>query len=99
MKLRKKANTPRKNPAKANFKEGPDDFKKGDKVFIDYEDDKFGRAGYKVQRGPILEVSRVNVLTSPCLYKLMNPQTKRELHSWYYGRELARSDLTSDSED
>ena len=90
----KKANTPRKAPKKANFKEGENDFKKGDSVFVDYEDDKFGRAGYKVQRGPILEISRVNVLTSPYLYKLMNPKTKKELHGWYYGRELARSDLS-----
>ena len=93
LKLRKKANTPRKAPVKANFKEGPNDFKKGDKDFIDYEEDKFGRAGYKIQRGPILEVSRVNVLTSPYLYKLMNPQTKKELYGFFYGKELSRSDL------
>ena len=63
--------------------------KKDDRVYIDWEEDKFARAGYRVQRGPILEVSRVNVLTSPYIYKLRNPQTKREVHGFYYGKELA----------
>ena len=89
LRRQKKANTPRETPAKPGFKEGENNFKKSNWVYIDWEEDKFARAGYRVQRGPILEVSRVNVLTSPYIYKLRNPQTKREVHGFYYGKELA----------
>ena len=98
LRLGKKANTPRKS-AKIPFKEGPNDFRKGDMVLIDYNTDKFGRAGYKERRGPVKEISQVNVLASPYIYKLMNPKTKKELQGFYCGKELMRPNLSDEVSD
>ena len=49
---------------------------------------------YNIQRGPIYEISRVNVQSSPYLYKLSNIKTSKPLYGYYYGRELARADLS-----
>ena len=94
LKLRKKANTPEKPANKPNFNEGPNSFKKGDLIYIDFEQPNVGRSPYKVQRGRVYEIARVNVLASPYLYKLMDIKTRKELYGWYYGRELARADLS-----
>ena len=87
----RKANTP---SSKRSFKEGPDDFKKDDLVFVNFKERTAGRQGYEVQRGPLYRIARVNVLASPYLYKLLDLSTGKELHGWYYGRELARGDLS-----
>ena len=89
----KKANTPRKR-TKPNFKEGPDDFQKGDLVYINFKERTAGRTAYEVQRGPLFCITRVNVLASPYLYKLRDISTGKEQHGWYYGLELARGDLS-----
>ena len=94
LKLRRKANTPRQPGKAPNFDERPDSFKKGDLIYIDFEQPNVGRSAYKVQRGKLYEIARVNVLASPYLYKLMDIHTKKELYGWYYGRELARADLS-----
>ena len=91
LKRHKKANTPRTG---RSFKEGADDFKKGDLVYIDFKEPTAGRRAYQVRRGPLYRISRVNVLTSPYLYKLLDLSTGKELHGWYYGLELARGDLS-----
>ena len=94
--MRKKANTPDKPSEKRNFNERKDEFKKGSLVYIDYNDDyQIGRK-YNVKRGPIYEISEVNTVQRPFLYKLRDPYSKKEAYGWYYGRELARADLTTD---
>ena len=53
-----------------------------------------GRRGYEVQRGKLFRIARVNVLTTPYLYKLFNMRSEKELYGWYYGNELAKGDLS-----
>ena len=53
---------------------------------------------YNVKRGPIYEISEVNTLQSPFLYKLKDVHSGKEAYGWYYGRELARADLSTDLE-
>ena len=92
----KKANTPDKPSEKPNFDERKDDFKKGSLVYIDYIDDyQIGRK-YNIKRGPIYEIAEGNTIQRPFLYKLRDPHSKREAYGGYYGRELARADLTTD---
>ena len=92
--LHRRANTPRKSSSKPNYSEKPDSFKKSDLVYIDFEPPRAGRSAYNVQHGPIHIISRVNVQASPFLYKLKNISTGRELHGWFYGRELASAELS-----
>ena len=94
LKLRKKANTPDKK--KPNFNEGKDQFRKGDLVYIDYVDDYQVSRKYHVKRGPIYEVCDVNTLQRPFLYKLRDVYSEKEAYGYYYGRELARADLSTD---
>ena len=94
LRLHKKANTPEKSADKPNFDESPNSFKRGDLVYIDFKKPNVGRYAYNVQRGPIYEISRVNVQSSPYLYKLSNIKTSKPLYGFYYGRELARADLS-----
>ena len=89
----KKANSPRKS-WKSKFKEGPDDFKKGDIVYINFEENRVGRKAYEVQRGKLYRIARVNVLAKPYLYKLFNMSTEKEILGWYHGHELAKGDLS-----
>ena len=96
LKLRKRANTPEKK--KPNFNEGKDQFKKGSLVYIDYVDDYQVSRKYNVKRGPIYEISEVNSLQRPFLYKLRDVHTEKEAYGYYYGRELARADLSTDLE-
>ena len=96
LKLRKKANTP--DNKKPNFKEGPNDFKKGSLVYIDFLDDYQVSRKYNVKRGPIYEIAEVNTLQKPFLYKLRDMHTEKETYGWYYGRELCRADLSTDLE-
>ena len=98
LKLRKKANTPDAKEKKPNFNEGKDQFKKGSLVYIDYVDDYQVSRKYNVKRGPIYEISEVNTLQRPFLYKLKDIHTEKEAYGWYYGRELARADLSTDLE-
>ena len=51
---------------------------------------------YKVKRGPIYEISEVNTLQKPYLYKLRDIHTEKETYGWYYGRELCHADLSTD---
>ena len=98
LKLLKKVNTPRpvaKKRSDQRYTEKDGHFKKGDLVYIDFDNTAaIGRAAYKVQRGSIHEISRVNVIAKPYLYKLQNIKTQKDLHGWYYAKELARADLT-----
>ena len=96
LKLRKKANTPDKKADKPNFNEGSDQFKKGSLVYIDYVDDYQVSRKYNVKRGPIYEICEVNTLQRPFLYKLRDVHTEKEAYGYYYGRELARADLSTD---
>ena len=43
----------------------------------------------------IYEISEVNTIQRPFLYKLRNAHTKKEAYGWYYGRELCRADLST----
>ena len=92
--MRKKANT--LDNKKPNFKEGPNDFKKGSLVYIDFLDDYQVSRKYNVKRGPIFETSEVNTMQKPYLYKLRDMNTEKEAYGWYYGRKLARADLSTD---
>ena len=60
----KQANSPRKG-WKSKFKEGANDFKKGDLVYINFEENRVGRKAYEVQRGKLYRDVRVNVLAKP----------------------------------
>ena len=53
-----------------------------------------GRTAYKVKRGKLYQISYVNTLASPYIYKLKDIKSNKELLGWYYGRELARADLS-----
>ena len=94
LRLHKKANTPEKVENKPNFDESKDSFKRNDLVYVDFKQANVGRPAYKIQRGPIYKISRVNVQSSPYLYKLSDFKNSKPLHGWYYGRELARADLS-----
>ena len=94
LKLRKMANTP--DNKKPNFKERPNDFKKGSLVYIDFLDDYQVSSKYNVKHGPIYEISEVNTLQNPYLYKLRDMHTEKETYGWYYSRELSRADLSTD---
>ena len=94
LRLHQKANTPEKNDDKPNFDESPNSFKRGDLVYIDFKKPDVGRSAYNIQRGPLYEISKVNVQSSPYLYKLLNLKTNKPLYGFYYGRELARGDLS-----
>ena len=97
LKLHEKANTPENINDKPNFKEGPQDFKLGDLVYIDYyRPADISRSAYRMQRGAdtIYQIARVNVLAQPYIYKLLDIKNGNELLGWYYGRELARADLS-----
>ena len=74
--------------------QGRDNFKKGSLVFIDYSDDYQISCKYKVKRGPIYEISKVDTTQRPFLYKLRDPHSEKEAYGWYYGRELVRADLS-----
>ena len=87
------ANTPREE-SEDNFKEGPNDFKKDDIVYIDFKERNVGSRAYAVRRGPLYRVSRVNVLADPYLYKLSSLTNEREQAGWYYGRELTKGNLS-----
>ena len=89
----KKANSPRKS-WKSKFKEGANDFKKDDLVYVNFEESRVGRPAYEVQRGKLYRIARVNVLAKPYLYKLFNMSTEKEILGWYYGYELAKGDLS-----
>ena len=94
LRLHKKANTPEKIENKPNFDESKDSFKRNDLVYVDFKQANVGRPAYKIQRGPIYKISRVNVQSSPFLYKLSDFKNSKPLHGWYYSRELARADLS-----
>ena len=51
-----------------------------------------------MKRGPIYEICEVNTLQRPFLYKLRDVHTEKEAYGYYYGRELARADLSTDLE-
>ena len=89
----KKAHSPRKG-TKSKFKEGPNDFRQGDLVYINFKESRVGNVAYEVQRGPLYRIARVNVLAKPYLYKLFNISSEKELYGWYYGHELAKGDLS-----
>ena len=95
LKLRRKANTPDREEDLPNFNEEKDSFKKGSLVYVDYSDDSHVGGKYNVKRGPIYEVSEVNTLERPFLYRLRDPHSKKEAYGWYYGRELVRADLST----
>ena len=98
LKLRQQANTPDPPHKRPNFNEGKDQFKKGSLVYIDFVDDYQVSRKYNIKRGPIFEISEVNTLQRPFLYKLKDVYTDKEALGWYYGRELARADLSTDLE-
>ena len=94
LRLHKKANTPEKNKNKPNFDESPNSFKRNDLVYIDFKKSRVGNTAYARQRGSIYKISRVNVQSSPYLYKLSSITTGKDLYGWYYGLELGRADLS-----
>ena len=94
LRLHKKANTPEKNENKPNFDESPNSFKRNDLVYIDFKKSRVGNTAYARQRGSIYKISRVNVQSSPYLYKLSSITTGKDLYGWYYGLELGRADLS-----
>ena len=53
---------------------------------------------YNIKQGSIFEISEVNTIQRPFLYKLKDVHTDKEALGWYYGRELARADLSTDLE-
>ena len=86
LKLRQQANTPDPPNKRPNFNEGKDQFKKGSLVYIDFVDDYQVSRKYNIKRGPIFEISEVNTLQRPFLYKLKDVYTDKEALGWYYGR-------------
>ena len=98
LRLHKKANTPDKPEDKPNYDESKNAFRRKDLVYIDFKKPNVGRSAYKVQRGPIYEISTVNVQSSPYIFKLMDIKSSTPLYGWYYGRELAKADLSTDLE-
>ena len=94
MRLHTRANSPDERDRKRNFDESPDSFVKGDLVYIDFKKPNVGNTAYNVKRGKIYVVSKVNVMSSPYLYKLTSITTNKQEFGWYYGRELASASLS-----
>ena len=94
LRLHTRANSPDERDRKPNFDESPDSFVKGDLVYIDFKKPNVGNTAYNVQRGKIYVVSKVNVMSSPYLYKLTSITTNKQEFGWYYGRELASASLS-----
>ena len=49
---------------------------------------------YHVRRCAIYRIYSVSTVQKPYLYRLQDIETKKVVSGWYYGRELARADLS-----
>ncbi len=88
LKRQTKANSPDQK-ALNEASQKPDNYRVGDMVYIDWKTDRMNRS-YKVRRGNVYRVARVNTISKPYLY-LLEDIFGRPREGYFYGRELTRA--------